>query len=64
MAGKHYDLDIDAQLGSTAASDIVIPSQKAVKTYVDAFKTEVEDTYLPSASYTQTVITFRDWSVD
>lgn len=35
MPGKHYDLDLDNKLGSNNASDIRIPSQKAVKEYVD-----------------------------
>lgn len=32
---EHYDLDTDATLGGNNASDYVIPSQNAVKTYVD-----------------------------
>lgn len=35
MAGKHYDLDINAELGGEESKDYYIPSQKAVKTYVD-----------------------------
>ena len=31
----NYDLDIDTTLGGSSASDYVIPSQKAVKDYVD-----------------------------
>ena len=31
----NYDLDIDTSLGGSNASDYVIPSQKAIKTYVD-----------------------------
>lgn len=31
----HYDLDIDTTLGGNDASDYVIPSQKAIKAYVD-----------------------------
>lgn len=31
----NYDLDIDTTLGGSSASDYVIPSQKAIKTYVD-----------------------------
>lgn len=32
---KNYDLDIDTTLGGNNASDYVIPSQKAIKSYVD-----------------------------
>lgn len=32
---NHYDLDSDSLLGGSSASDLIIPSQKAVKTYVD-----------------------------
>lgn len=32
---KNYDLDIDTNLGGSNASDYTIPSQKAIKTYVD-----------------------------
>lgn len=32
---NHYDLDIDTTLGGNNASDYVIPSQKAIKDYVD-----------------------------
>lgn len=32
---KNYDLDIDTTLGGNNASDYIIPSQKAIKTYVD-----------------------------
>lgn len=31
----NYDLDIDTTLGGNNASDYVIPSQKAIKSYVD-----------------------------
>lgn len=31
----HFDLDIDTTLGGNNASDYVIPSQKAIKSYVD-----------------------------
>ena len=31
----HFDLDIDSTLGGDNASDYVIPSQKAIKDYVD-----------------------------
>lgn len=33
---KNYDLDIDTTLGGSSASDYIIPSQKAIKTYVDS----------------------------
>lgn len=32
---EHYDLDTDTLLGGNSASDLIIPSQKAIKTYVD-----------------------------
>ena len=32
---KHYDLDIDATLGENNASNNVISSQKAIKSYID-----------------------------
>ena len=36
MARSEYrDLDTDVTLGGSGASDIYVPSQKAVKTYVD-----------------------------
>lgn len=31
----NYDLDVDTSLGGNSASDYVIPSQKAIKSYVD-----------------------------
>lgn len=31
----NYDLDVDTSLGGSNASDYVVPSQKAIKTYVD-----------------------------
>ena len=31
----NYDLDVDTSLGGSSASDYVIPSQKAIKSYVD-----------------------------
>ena len=31
----NYDLDVDTSLGGSSASDYVIPSQKAIKAYVD-----------------------------
>lgn len=32
---QNYDLDVDTSLGGADASDYIIPSQKAIKTYVD-----------------------------
>ena len=49
MASKHFDLNIDKKLGGDNASNLHIPSQKAVKEYVD-------DTVA-----TKTVVTFRIW---
>lgn len=46
--GKHYDLDVDGTLANN--SDITIPSQKAVKTYVDNNKTVVDDALSDSST--------------
>lgn len=35
MPAKHFDLNLDELLGNESASDYYIPSQKAIKTYVD-----------------------------
>ena len=35
VATNHYDLDIDTTLGGNNASNYIIPSQKAIKSYVD-----------------------------
>lgn len=35
MAGKYYNLDLDITLGGETASNTVVPSQKAIKTYID-----------------------------
>ena len=35
MAQKFYNLDTDTSLGGASASDYLVPSQKAIKTYVD-----------------------------
>ena len=35
MPGKHLDLDLDNNLGGDNPADVYIPSQKAIKTYVD-----------------------------
>lgn len=65
MAGKHFDLDLDTMLGDVNASNIVIPSQKAIKSYVDKKHQEVRDEIdarLQGGTIVQTLITFRDWS--
>ena len=46
--GKHYDLDVDGTLANN--SDITIPSQKAVKTYVDNNKTVIDDALSDSST--------------
>lgn len=35
MATKFFNLDTDANLGGSNASDVIVASQKAIKTYVD-----------------------------
>lgn len=65
MAGKHFDLDIDTTLGDTNASNIVIPSQKAIKSYVDTKHQAIMDELdarFQEGEIIQTLITFRDWS--
>lgn len=42
MPGKHFDLDLDKELGGQQASDITIASQKAVKSYVDKSHEELQ----------------------
>lgn len=42
---NHYDLDSDSLLGGNSASDLIIPSQKAVKTYVDNSGGTVDQTF-------------------
>ena len=41
MPGKHFDLDISTSLGGELAAHYYIPSQKAVKTYVDTLDANV-----------------------
>lgn len=41
----HFDLDIDTTLGGNNASDYVIASQKAIKSYVDNTSSTVDQTY-------------------
>ena len=41
MPGKHFDLDINKNLGGANASDLYIASQKAVKDYVDTKISEI-----------------------
>lgn len=43
MAGKHFDLDTNSDLGGDNPSDITIPSQKSIKTYVDTSVKGVND---------------------
>lgn len=75
MPGKHFDLDLDANLGGNNPNDNFIPSQKAVKTYIDNVTPTVTDTYSATSSDAMsgkavasalsqvggTVITFRAW---
>ena len=35
MAGKYLDLDLDKNLGGNKPSDTTVPSQAAIKSYVD-----------------------------
>lgn len=48
MPGKHFDLDIDINLGGENASDNYISSQKATKTYIDQ---KVKDIKVDDASW-------------
>ena len=45
MSGKFYNLDTDGTLGGDNAADIIVSSQRAVKTYVDG---EVDTEFGPS----------------
>lgn len=50
----NYDLDIDTTLGGSSASDYVIPSQKAIKAYVDNNSgSTVDQTYDPTSQAAQ-----------
>ncbi|MBQ5900869.1 MAG: hypothetical protein IIW86_03300 [Clostridia bacterium] len=50
----HFDLDIDSTLGGDNASDYVIPSQKAIKDYVDNNTgSTVDQTYDPTSQAAQ-----------
>lgn len=50
----NYDLDVDTTLGGSNASDYVIPSQKAIKSYVDNNTgTTVDQTYDPTSQAAQ-----------
>lgn len=50
----HFDLDIDSTLGGNNASDYVIPSQKAIKDYVDNNTgSTVDQTYDPASTNAQ-----------
>ena len=50
----HFDLDIDSTLGGNNASDYVIPSQKAIKDYVDnTTGSTVDQTYDPTSQAAQ-----------
>lgn len=50
----HFDLDIDSTLGGNNASDYVIPSQKAIKDYVDNNTGgTVDQTYDPTSTNAQ-----------
>ena len=52
---KNYDLDTDTTLGGNNASDYVIPSQKAIKDYVDNHSGggTVDQTYDPTSANAQ-----------
>lgn len=55
MPSKHYDLDTNKNLGGNSASDVYIPSQKAVKEYVDKTVTDA------TKEQSKTKIIFRSW---
>ena len=53
----NYDLDIDSTLGGDNASDYVIPSQKAIKSYVDNNTgSTVDQVYDPTSQAAQSGI--------
>ena len=53
----NYDLDIDSTLGGDNASDYVIPSQKAIKSYVDnSTGSTVDQVYDPTSQVAQSGI--------
>ena len=54
MPGKHFDLDLSNNLGGEKPSDIFIPSQKAVKTYVDTEINTVDQKVTNKADKTHT----------
>lgn len=71
----NYDLDVDTSLGGNNASDYVIPSQKAIKSYVDNNTgSTVDQTFDGTSANAQsgvavaqaisgkTLVTFRNWS--
>ena len=43
MSGKFYNLDTDGTLGGQNPADIIVSSQKAVRTYVDGEIDSVND---------------------
>lgn len=50
----NYDLDVDTTLGGNDASDYIIPSQKAIKAYVDNNSgSTVDQTYDPTSQAAQ-----------
>lgn len=54
VSTPHFDLDIDSTLGGNNASDYVIPSQKAIKDYVDNNTgSTVDQTYDPTSQAAQ-----------
>jgi hypothetical protein len=50
---KNYDLDIDTTLGGNSASDYIIPSQKAIKSYVDNHIPTIDQAYNPASTNAQ-----------
>lgn len=52
MAGKHFDLDRNSNLGGENSSDITIASQKATKTYIDNALQNKQDILTPGSNIT------------
>lgn len=50
---NNYNLDTDTTLGGNNASDYVIPSQKAIKDYVDNHSSTTDQTYTPTSTNAQ-----------
>lgn len=74
VATPNYGLSTDTTLGGNSPSDIISPSEKAIKTYVDGHselpsQTSQSGKFLTTNGTTTswadtTKVTIRDWSVN